>query len=124
VSNVLFTDLYELTMMAGYVNEGRADTEATFDLFFRKPPNDAENRGAQAHSWVMSFSHEIEAFRAYARTFPDHCILLVDRTAHWEVGYRTRSWSRKSWLRRATAWAGYARLRQPRATRRPCPPDA
>jgi nicotinate phosphoribosyltransferase len=227
VSNALFTDLYELTMMAGYVNEGRADIEATFDLFFRKPPNDldivvtagldpaldyleglrftgkdidylraegtlpsrflewlrelrfrgdvwaipegtpvfgdepllrvtaalaeaqlvetalinhisyqslvASNAlqitraangkgvlefgarrahgpdgalsgaraailggcvatsnvlagqrfgvpisGTQAHSWVMSFSQEIEAFRAYARTFPDHCILLVD----------------------------------------------
>ncbi len=35
-------------------------------------------RGTHAHSWVMSFSTEIEAFRAYARCFPDACLLLVD----------------------------------------------
>ncbi|MGH8901276.1 MAG: nicotinate phosphoribosyltransferase [Egibacteraceae bacterium] len=34
--------------------------------------------GTQAHSWIMSFDSELEAFRAYARTFPDRCILLVD----------------------------------------------
>lgn len=34
--------------------------------------------GTHAHSWVMSFSNELEAFRAYARTFPDACLLLVD----------------------------------------------
>ena len=34
--------------------------------------------GTQAHSWVMSFRSEIEAFRAYATAFPDDCVLLVD----------------------------------------------
>lgn len=34
----LLTDLYELTMMAGYVVEGMHETPATFDLFFRKNP--------------------------------------------------------------------------------------
>ncbi|HXL15095.1 MAG TPA: nicotinate phosphoribosyltransferase [Methylomirabilota bacterium] len=34
--------------------------------------------GTQAHSWVMSFPTEIESFRAYATTFPDSCVLLVD----------------------------------------------
>ena len=34
--------------------------------------------GTHAHSWVMSFDEEIEAFRAYAKLFPDACILLVD----------------------------------------------
>ncbi len=34
----LLTDLYELTMLAGYLEEGMADTSATFDLFFRKNP--------------------------------------------------------------------------------------
>jgi nicotinate phosphoribosyltransferase len=38
VSNALMTDLYELTMMAGYVADGRAEDEATFDLYFRHPP--------------------------------------------------------------------------------------
>lgn len=34
--------------------------------------------GTHAHSWVMSFETEIEAFRAYAKLFPNKCILLVD----------------------------------------------
>ena len=34
--------------------------------------------GTHAHSWVMSFDSELEAFRAYARLFPDACLLLVD----------------------------------------------
>jgi nicotinate phosphoribosyltransferase len=32
----------------------------------------------QAHSWIMSFPSELEAFRAYAAVFPEHLILLVD----------------------------------------------
>lgn len=34
--------------------------------------------GTQAHSWVMSFDDELESFRAYAKVFPNKCILLVD----------------------------------------------
>lgn len=34
--------------------------------------------GTHAHSWVMSFESEIQAFRAYAKLFPEKCILLVD----------------------------------------------
>lgn len=34
----LITDLYELTMMAGYHAEGMADLPATFELFIRKRP--------------------------------------------------------------------------------------
>lgn len=34
--------------------------------------------GTHAHSWVMSFPSEIEAFRAYADIYPDKCLLLVD----------------------------------------------
>jgi nicotinate phosphoribosyltransferase len=34
--------------------------------------------GTHAHSWVMSFPDELSAFRAYARSFPDNCLLLVD----------------------------------------------
>ena len=34
--------------------------------------------GTHAHSWVMSFSSELEAFRAFARHYPDRCTLLVD----------------------------------------------
>ena len=35
-------------------------------------------KGTHAHSWVMSFNSELEAFRAYADIFPDSCMLLVD----------------------------------------------
>ena len=34
--------------------------------------------GTHAHSWVMSFPTELDAFRAYAEIFPDSCMLLVD----------------------------------------------
>lgn len=42
--------------------------------------------GTHAHSWVMSFDEEIEAFRAYAKIFPDKCILLVDTYDTLESG--------------------------------------
>ncbi|MCL2618303.1 MAG: nicotinate phosphoribosyltransferase [Defluviitaleaceae bacterium] len=35
-------------------------------------------RGTHAHSWIMSFESEPEAFRAYAKFYPAQCILLVD----------------------------------------------
>jgi len=34
--------------------------------------------GTMAHSWVQMFPTELDAFRAYARTYPDNCIFLVD----------------------------------------------
>ncbi|AFL85036.1 putative nicotinate phosphoribosyltransferase [Belliella baltica DSM 15883] len=34
--------------------------------------------GTHAHSWIMSFDTELEAFKAYADAFPDKCIFLVD----------------------------------------------
>lgn len=34
--------------------------------------------GTHAHSWVMSFPREIDAFRAYADIYPAACLLLVD----------------------------------------------
>lgn len=37
-----------------------------------------EPSGTQAHSWIMAFPSELEAFRSYARTFPESCVLLVD----------------------------------------------
>lgn len=35
-------------------------------------------RGTHAHSWVMSFDTEMEAFEAYARAMPNNCVFLVD----------------------------------------------
>ena len=45
--------------------------------------------GTMAHSYVASFEREIDAFRAYARTFPKSTILLVDT-------YDTLSGTRKA----------------------------
>jgi nicotinate phosphoribosyltransferase len=35
-------------------------------------------KGTHAHSWVMSFGDELEAFQAYAEAMPNNCIFLVD----------------------------------------------
>jgi len=35
-------------------------------------------RGTHAHSWVMSFASEQEAFDAYAQAMPNNCTFLVD----------------------------------------------
>ena len=35
-------------------------------------------KGTHAHSWIMSFGTELEAFRNYAMAYPDNCLLLVD----------------------------------------------
>ena len=34
--------------------------------------------GTHSHSWVMAHADEITAFREYAKTYPENCILLVD----------------------------------------------
>lgn len=34
--------------------------------------------GTMAHSWVQMFDSELEAFKAYARLYPDNCVLLID----------------------------------------------
>jgi nicotinate phosphoribosyltransferase len=55
-------------------------------------------RGTHAHSWVMFFDEELEAFETYAEAMPNNCVFLVDtydslqgvRRAI-EVGQRLRS---------------------------------
>src|SRR5262249_22383089 len=34
--------------------------------------------GTQAHSWIMFFESELEAFKTYAEVMPNNCIFLVD----------------------------------------------
>jgi nicotinate phosphoribosyltransferase len=43
--------------------------------------------GTHAHSWVMAFEEEKEAFEAYAAAFPENCVFLVD-TYQTEQGTR------------------------------------
>ncbi|MBN1421775.1 MAG: nicotinate phosphoribosyltransferase [Planctomycetes bacterium] len=42
--------------------------------------------GTMAHSWVLGFPSEIEAFGAYARVYPDACLLLIDTFDTLESG--------------------------------------
>jgi nicotinate phosphoribosyltransferase len=35
-------------------------------------------KGTHAHSWVMAFDNELEAFMTYAQAMPGNCLLLVD----------------------------------------------
>ncbi|MEM1359422.1 MAG: nicotinate phosphoribosyltransferase [Bacteroidota bacterium] len=44
-------------------------------------------KGTHAHSWVMVFPQEIEAFQAYAAALPNNCVFLVD-TYDTEAGVR------------------------------------
>lgn len=34
--------------------------------------------GTMAHSWVQMFDTELEAFKAFAKSYPNNCVLLVD----------------------------------------------
>ncbi|WP_303132664.1 nicotinate phosphoribosyltransferase [Olsenella phocaeensis] len=34
--------------------------------------------GTHAHSWVMAFPNELDAFRAFAKSSPKNCVLLLD----------------------------------------------
>ena len=43
-------------------------------------------RGTHAHSWIMAFPDELTAFRRYAESFPDACILLIDTYDTLESG--------------------------------------
>ncbi len=42
--------------------------------------------GTQAHSWIQTYGDELEAFRQFAKVFPDKCILLVDTYNTLESG--------------------------------------
>jgi nicotinate phosphoribosyltransferase len=44
-------------------------------------------KGTHAHSWVMSYEDERDAFAGFAEVMPDDCVLLVD-TYDSEVGVR------------------------------------
>ena len=35
-------------------------------------------KGTQAHSWIMAFDEEKEAFKAFAEAFPNSCLFLID----------------------------------------------
>ncbi|HUG85078.1 MAG TPA: nicotinate phosphoribosyltransferase [Euzebya sp.] len=71
--SALFTDFYELTMMAGYARAGVADTPAVFDLFFRRPPEGVSvliAGGLQPALDYLQALHFTEDDLAYLRSTP------------------------------------------------------
>ena len=58
---------------AAYIGGCAATSNALAGKLFGIPV-----RGTQAHSWVLAFDSEREAFEAFARSMPDNCVLLVD----------------------------------------------
>ena len=58
---------------AAYIGGAVATSNVKAGMFYNIPIS-----GTQAHSYVMSFPTEIDAFRAYVNTFPDNSILLID----------------------------------------------
>ncbi len=58
---------------AAYIGGVDSTSNVLGAALFGLPP-----RGTHAHSWVQSFATELEAFRAFAHSFPKDCILLVD----------------------------------------------
>ncbi|MFN5962344.1 MAG: nicotinate phosphoribosyltransferase, partial [Verrucomicrobiota bacterium] len=56
----LLTDLYQLTMAAGYWHHGRASQEAVFHLFFRKPPFGGSYAIAAGLADVIDFLNDFQ----------------------------------------------------------------
>ena len=61
--------LARVSYMVGFSGTGNVHAAARHEV----PP-----AGTMAHSFVTSFAHEIDAFRAYAASFPNSSVFLVD----------------------------------------------
>ena len=57
------------TYIAGVIATSNVEAARIYGI----PPS-----GTMAHSFVMGFRNEIDAFRAYANTFPDNSIFVID----------------------------------------------
>lgn len=58
---------------AAYIGGCTATTNAQASKMFDIPVF-----GGMSHTWIQSFDSELDAFCAYARNYPDDCVLLVD----------------------------------------------
>lgn len=58
---------------AAYIGGCAATSNLLAGKYYRIPV-----RGTHAHSWVMSYGNESDAYRAFAKAMPNNCIFLVD----------------------------------------------
>jgi len=58
---------------ASFIGGCKATANVMADRDYRIPAV-----GTMAHSWIMMFDSEYEAFKAYAECYPDNCTLLID----------------------------------------------
>lgn len=66
-------DAANLGARAAYIGGVVGSADAMADRDYGVPA-----LGTMAHSWVQMFPSELDAFKAYAKTFPTNCVLLVD----------------------------------------------
>ncbi len=65
----------------GGIHASKASIIGGFDStsnVFAARMHDIPPSGTMAHSFIESFDNELDAFRAYAKIFPEQCVLLVD----------------------------------------------
>ncbi len=67
------SDAAILGARAAYIGGCSATTNAQAAKMFDIPVF-----GGMSHTWIQSFDSELDAFCAYAREYPDNCVLLVD----------------------------------------------
>ena len=80
--NRLLTDFgLRRAQSTGGIHASKAAVIGGFDStsnVFAAKIHDIPPSGTMAHSFIESFDSELDAFRAYAKVFPDQCVLLVD----------------------------------------------
>ena len=109
----LLTDFYELTMMAGYLKEGRADQEVTFDYSFRSLPPHA---GFAVAAGLETFLQYLDHLRFHADdvAYLDSLAMFEKEVVGW--GGLAREASARS--------ATFLKVSVPPVQDKPAPPSA